>query len=164
MTREGLRSLFLQHHFLCFPPPDPSAHGCQHPANARRAITVPRPRAQAGPQGQPQSLTCPESQPAGGWGGDITGGAWGAVRGEAGPTPGYWPSARHGSFLSREKLLPWRWAVGALWAMEIFPHRQRSFPCEPLLALREAAPSPCQQHFKLWPAQCYILTGQALLA
>lgn len=27
----------------------------------------------------------------------------------------------------------------------------------------QTVPNPCQQHFKLWPAQCYILTGQALL-
>lgn len=62
----------------------------------------------------------------------------------------------------QKQLSPSRWAMQALGAVESFPRRQ-SFPCEPRLAL-EAAPNPCQQHFKLWPAQCYILTGQALLA
>lgn len=48
--------------------------------------------------------------------------------------------------------------------LESSPHRRRSFPCERCLALLTTVPNPCQQHFKLWPAQCYILTGQALLA
>lgn len=78
-------ALFLQHGFLCFSPPAPSAHSCQHPASTRRAIAVPRPCANAGPQGQPQNLTCLESQP-GGWGKE-SGGEFGE-QGEATTTPG----------------------------------------------------------------------------
>lgn len=67
-----------------------------------------------------------------------------------------------------EVLLPCRWVTRTLWTMENSPHWPRSSAREPRLALSsellQAAPNLCQQHFKLWPAQCYILTGQALLA
>lgn len=73
VIREGLCGLISAASFSSLSPPAPSAQGCQHPAGTRRAIAVPRPCAEVGPQGQPQSLPGLESQP-GGWGGELGGG------------------------------------------------------------------------------------------
>lgn len=153
-------AFFLQHHCFCFPPPAPSAQGCQRPANTRREIAVPRPCAEATPEvGHGLSLAYNHSLVGGvgNRGGEL------GVQGEAEATLGSLPSALYGRLLPQKKLSPSKWALQALGAVESSPHQQ-SFPCERRLALLTAAPNPCQQHFKLWPAQCYILTGQALLA
>lgn len=141
------------------PPPAPSAQGCQHPADTRRAIAVPRPCAEVAPEVSHQVSLAPQHSLVGGVGN------WGVepeVLRETEATPGSLPSALYGRSLSKKKLSsrggPYR--LFGLWKAPL----TSSFPFERGLALLTAAPNPCQQHFKLWPAQCYILTGQALLA
>lgn len=156
-------ALFLQHHFPHFPPPAPQPTAVNTLPTHRAQLLFPGHVHKWAPKVS-HGVSLAHSLLVGGVGGvgwGFRSGAWGV--GEAEPNTGYAPSALCGRFLPQKKLLPSRRAVQALGAVESFPHQQ-SFPCEPRLALLKAAPNPCQQHFKLWPAQCYILTGQALLA
>lgn len=113
--------------------PAPSAQACQHPAYSLRAIAVPRPCAETGHRGQPQRLTCLESQSLGDGVGN-----WRGALGWRGSQK--LPQAL--SLLPQQKLLP---LVGgmwqALWATENSPEPAEEFS----LGARLGSPRSCFQ-------------------
>ena len=92
-------SLFLL--WVMHPPPAPSAQGCQHPADTRRAIAVPRPCPEAAPEVSHQVSLALKHSLVGGVGN------WGvepeALR-ETEATPGSLPSALYVRSLSQKNL------------------------------------------------------------
>lgn len=149
-------ALFLQR-FLCSLPRLPRPTAVNTPQAHEEQLLFPGRVQKWAPRSA--SLAGPESQP-GGWGRE-----WEESVGTEGGGNKPRPSLLRPvcKIPAPEALLPLRGVTRALWTVESSPHR-RGFPCERCLALLTTAPNPCQQHFKLWPAQCYILTGQALLA
>jgi len=160
VIREGLCGLISTASLFLLPSPSSLSPGLSTPCRHTESNCCSQAMCGSGPRGQPPSLTCLEAQP-GGWGRELGSGARGAEGDRSNPRLSPF-SLVHKIPVPEEAFLS-RWAIQALWAVESSPHQQ-SFACERGLALLTAAANPCQQHFKLWPAQCYILTGQALLA
>lgn len=160
VIREGLCGLISTASLFLLPSPSSLSPGLSTPCRLTESNCCSQALCGSSPGGQPLSLTCLKHSLVRGAGNR---GVEAEVLRETEATPSSPPSARYGKIPVPEEALLSRWAIQALWAVESSPHQQ-SFPCERGLALLTAAPNPCQQHFKLWPAQCYILTGQALLA